>query len=89
MTTNTSALWINDGGFRTIEIEAGIRAAEAVLQAAGFTSGEAHAAAVAEAEGQPHDVAACDAWRAAEAAAIETASAGWARAPEGAVLVLA
>lgn len=51
MNTNTSALWINDGGFSTTEIEAGIRAAEA--------------------------------------AAIEAASAGWARAPESAVLVLA
>lgn len=88
MTTQQSSLWINDGGFSTAEIEAGRSAALAVLEAAGFTTDEAHTASLAAADGQPFNVAALDAWEEAELAAIAAAAEGWARLPEGACLVL-
>lgn len=87
-TDRPAQLWINDGGFSTAEIERGVQAAQMVLEATGFTSDQAHAAFIAESEGRPHNAAASNAWLAAEAVAIEAASAGWARPPEGAVLVL-
>lgn len=87
MNVNASALFLYKGGFNANELKAGIRAAEAVLQAAGFTSDDAHRAAGAEADGRPYDAAACGAWYAAEKAAIEAASVGRAKAPKGACLL--
>lgn len=89
MHTDQSSLWIYDGGFSTAEIETGVAAAKAVLDAAGVTTDQAHEASQLRADDQPYNAAAADAWDAAEAAAIEAAAQGWARCPAGACLALA
>ncbi len=83
-------LWINDSGASTEEIERGVAAAEAVFAKHGWTARECWDAELRFADGDSHDDddALTNVWAEAESAAYAAAFAGWARWPEGAVLVL-
>ncbi len=70
-TGDAMALWIDDSGASTVEIQRGVAAAQEYLASVNATA----------------ETATVEQWKRAELAAFESAFAGWHRWPEAACLV--
>ena len=79
-------LWIYDAGASTAEIESGVKAAYATLEALGVRPAQAYVAVMLAANDARHVAAHRDTWEQAELAACRACFDGWATWPETAVL---
>lgn len=86
------ALWINDSGASTEEIERGVAAAQAVFDQHGVSAEDASAAKLKIDSNEPVssvETMRAVAWDAADSAAVIACCKGWQRIPEAAHLELA